>query len=133
VQRAGRQDTVKLRQDKGSSHRFLARRRSFTVVQPAIAVADREPVAPAAAARAAGVCGDLLKLFGSVSDGRPGQSRDHPAAAVLALAAAAVAAGMKGYTAITGWVRDVRPAVLAGLYLRAQSRRHRRRRRRSGG
>ena len=28
-------------------------------------------------------------------------------AAVLALAAAAVVAGMKGYTAISGWVKDV--------------------------
>ena len=40
-------------------------------------------------------------------------------AAVLALAAAAVVAGMKGYTAITGWVADVSGAVLADLYLRA--------------
>ena len=40
-------------------------------------------------------------------------------AAVLALAAAAVVAGMKGYTAITGWVSDVPPAILAGLYLRS--------------
>jgi predicted transposase YbfD/YdcC len=39
--------------------------------------------------------------------------------AVLALAAAAVVAGMKGYTAITGWVADVPPAVLADLYLRS--------------
>jgi predicted transposase YbfD/YdcC len=38
---------------------------------------------------------------------------------VLALAAAAVVAGMKGYTAISGWVADVPPPVLAGLYLRA--------------
>jgi DDE family transposase len=38
---------------------------------------------------------------------------------VLALAAAAVVAGMKGYTAITGWVSDVPAAVLADLYLRA--------------
>ena len=27
-------------------------------------------------------------------------------------------AGMKGYTAISGWVADVPPPVLAGLYLR---------------
>jgi hypothetical protein len=38
---------------------------------------------------------------------------------VLALAAAAVVAGMRGYTAITGWVADVPPAILAGLYLTA--------------
>ena len=65
------------------------------------------------------VCCDLLGLFAGVSDGRTGQGRDHPVAAVLALAAAAVVAGMKGYTAITGWVADVSAAVLADLYLRA--------------
>ena len=65
------------------------------------------------------VGGDLLKLFGSVTDGRSGQGRDHPVAAVLALAAAAVVAGMKGYTAIAGWVKDVPAPVLADLYLRA--------------
>jgi predicted transposase YbfD/YdcC len=54
-----------------------------------------------------------------VPDGRLGQGRDHPVAAVLALAAAAVVAGMKGYTAIAGWVKDVPPPVLADLYLRA--------------
>jgi predicted transposase YbfD/YdcC len=48
-----------------------------------------------------------------------GPGRDHPVAAVLALAAAAVVAGMRGYTAITGWVADVPPAILAGLYLRS--------------
>jgi predicted transposase YbfD/YdcC len=69
------------------------------------------------------VCGGLLELFGGMPgrepDGRSGQGTDHPAAAVLALAAAAVVAGMKGYTAITGWVADVSAAVLADLYLRA--------------
>ncbi len=61
---------------------------------------------------------DLLELLSGVPDGRTGQGRDHPVAAVLALAAAAVVAGMKGYTAISGWVADVPPPVLAGLYLR---------------
>jgi predicted transposase YbfD/YdcC len=88
------------------------------VVQSAIVLAGRGPVAPAAPAAVTEVCGDLLKLFGSVPDGRSGQGRDHPIAAVLALAAAAVVAGMKGYTAIAGWVRDVPPPVLADLYLR---------------
>jgi hypothetical protein len=91
-------------------------------------------VAAAVPAAVTGVCDDLLKLFASVSDGWSGQGRDHPVAAALALAAAAVVAGMKGYTAIAGWVRDVPPAVLAELYLRlAQGRPGRRRRRRSGG
>jgi predicted transposase YbfD/YdcC len=89
------------------------------MVQSAIVLADRGPVAPAAPAVVTEVCGDLLKLFGSVPDGRSGQGRDHPVAAVLALAAAAVVAGMKGYTAIAGWVKDVPPPVLADLYLRA--------------
>jgi predicted transposase YbfD/YdcC len=61
---------------------------------------------------------DLLELLAGVPGGRTGQGRDHPVAAVLALAAAAVVAGMKGYTAISGWVADVPPPVLAGLYLR---------------
>lgn len=86
------------------------------MVQSVIAVADREPVAVASLS---GVCDDLLELFGPVSDGRSDQGRDHPVAAVLALAAAAVVAGMKGYTAISGWVKDVPPAVLADLYMRA--------------
>jgi predicted transposase YbfD/YdcC len=64
-------------------------------------------------------CCDLLELFAGVSDGRVGTGRDHPVAAVLALAAAAVVAGMKGYTAITGWVADVPPAILADVYLRS--------------
>jgi hypothetical protein len=89
------------------------------VAQSAIALADRVPVAPVAAATVTEVCDDLLKLFGSVSDGRSDQGRDHPVAAVLALAAAAVMAGMKGYTAIAGWVKDFPPPVLADLYLRA--------------
>jgi len=48
-----------------------------------------------------------------------GPGRDHPVAAVLALAAAAVVAGMRGYTAITGWIADVPGAILADLYLRS--------------
>jgi predicted transposase YbfD/YdcC len=113
-----RANETKLRYDKGlptdPRHPW-----SFAVVQSAIAVADREPVAPAVQAPVTEVCGDLLKLFGSVPDGRSGQGRDHPVAAMLALAAAAVVAGMRGYTAIGGWVKDVPPPVLAELYLRA--------------
>lgn len=89
------------------------------MVQSVIALADREPASPVTPATVAGAYGDLLKLFSSVSDGRSGQGRDHPVGAVLALAAAAVVAGMKGYTAIAGWVKDVPAPVLADLYLRA--------------
>jgi hypothetical protein len=86
------------------------------VAQSGITVADRELVARCSPEAA---CGDLLELLRLVSDGRSGQRRDHPVAAVLALAAAAVVAGMKRYAAITGWVQDVPPEVLADLYLRA--------------
>jgi predicted transposase YbfD/YdcC len=65
------------------------------------------------------VCGDLLRLLGGVSDGRSSQGRDHPAGVVLALAAAATVAGMKGYTAMARWVADVPEGVVTDLYLRA--------------
>jgi DDE_Tnp_1-associated len=87
------------------------------VAPSAIAVADRELVAPAAAGT--GARSALLEPFGLVRDGRSGQGRDHPVAAMLLLAAAAVVAGMKGYTAIAGWVKDVPPPGLADLYMRA--------------
>ncbi len=89
------------------------------MVQSAIALAGCELASPAGPAAVSGVCDDLLKLFSSVPDGRSGQGRDHPVGAVLALAAAAVVAGMKGYMAIAGWVRDGPAPVLADLYLRA--------------
>ncbi len=61
---------------------------------------------------------DLLDLLAGVSDGRPGQGRDHPVAAVLALAAAAVVAGMQSFSAIAGWAADVPAGLLTGLYER---------------
>jgi predicted transposase YbfD/YdcC len=64
------------------------------------------------------VCRDLLELLGEVSDGRPGRGRDHPVAAVLALAAAAVVAGCGSFTAIAGWAADVPADVLENLYRR---------------
>ena len=87
--------------------------------QSAICAAASAPAAPIVSVPVSDACCDLLELFTGVSDGRVGQGRDHPVAAVLALAAAAVVAGMKGYTAITGWVADVPPAVLTDLYLRS--------------
>jgi predicted transposase YbfD/YdcC len=89
------------------------------VGQSVIYAAASAPAEPAVSVPVADACCDLLELFAGVSDGRAGQGRDHPVAAVLALAAAAVVAGMKGYTAITGWVADVPPAILADLYLRS--------------
>jgi predicted transposase YbfD/YdcC len=89
------------------------------VGQSVIGAAVSAPAGPIVSVPVSDVCCDLLELFAGVSDGRVGQGRDHPVAAVLALAAAAVVAGMKGYTAITGWVADVPPAILADLYLRS--------------
>jgi predicted transposase YbfD/YdcC len=88
------------------------------VGQSVICAAVPAPAEPIVSVPVSDVCCDLLELFAGVSDGRAGPGRDHPVAAVLALAAAAVVAGMKGYTAITGWVADVPPAILADLYLR---------------
>ncbi len=87
--------------------------------QSVICAAEPAPAAPIVSVPVSDVCCDLLKLFAGVADGRVGPGRDHPVAAVLALAAAAVVAGMKGYTAITGWVADVPPAILTDLYLRS--------------
>jgi predicted transposase YbfD/YdcC len=89
------------------------------VSQSVIYAAASAPAAPIVSVPVADACCDLLELFAGVSDGRVGPGRDHPVAAVLALAAAAVVAGMKGYTAITGWVADVPPAILADVYLRS--------------
>src|SRR5260370_3537740 len=92
--------------------------RSLVVGKSAMAVAVPAPAAPIVSLPVPGEGCDLLVLLAGVPDGRTGQGRDHPVAAVLALAAAAVVAGMKGYTAISGRVADVPPPVLAGLYLR---------------
>ena len=87
--------------------------------QSVIYAAASAPAEPIVFVPVADACCDLLELFAEVSDGRVGPGRDHPVAAVLALAAAAVVAGMRGYTAITGWVADVPPAILADVYLRS--------------
>ena len=84
-----------------------------------IDAAASAPAEPIVSVPAADACCDLLELLAGVSDGRVGPGRDHPVAAVLALAAAAVVAGMRGYTAITEWVADVPPAILADVYLRS--------------
>jgi predicted transposase YbfD/YdcC len=89
------------------------------VGQSAIYAAGSAPAEPIVSVPVADACCDLLELFAGVADGRVGPGTDHPVAAVLALAAAAVVAGMKGYTAITGWVADVPPAILTDLYLRS--------------
>jgi hypothetical protein len=78
-------------------------------------------------------CHGLLDLLLAVSDGRSDQGRDHPVAVVLALVAAATVAGLKGYTAISGWVADVPADILDGLYLRVEARPGGRHAPRSGG
>lgn len=82
------------------------------------AAAEQVAAVPGVCVAAADVCADLLELLAGVSDGRSSRGRDHPGPVVLALAAAATVAGMKGYTAIAGWVADVPAAVLRQLYLR---------------
>jgi hypothetical protein len=52
-------------------------------------------------------CRDLLELFAGVPDGRVGQGRDHLVAAVLALAAAAVAAGPDAATSVVAAQTEV--------------------------
>jgi hypothetical protein len=86
--------------------------------QCVIAAAEQVAAVPVISVAAADVCCDLLELLAEVRDGRSSQGRDHPAAVVLALAAAATVAGMRGYTAIAGWVADVPAAVVRELYLR---------------
>jgi predicted transposase YbfD/YdcC len=89
------------------------------VSQCAIAAAESVPAAECVRVPLVQACGDLLELLRAVTDGRCDRGRDHPVAAVLALAAAATVAGMTGYRAIAGWVADVPAQVLADLYLRA--------------
>src|SRR5258707_13728892 len=61
---------------------------------------------PAAAeVRTAGGGCDLLGFLAVVPDGRPGQGRDHPVAAVLALATAGGGAGCRSSPAVSGWAR----------------------------
>lgn len=64
-----------------------------------------------------GGCLDLLDRFMAGSDGRSQRARAHPVAA-LTLAAAAVLAGMRTFTAIAGWVRDVPVEIFKRLYAR---------------
>jgi predicted transposase YbfD/YdcC len=73
----------------------------------------------AAPGPATAACHDLLELLAGVADGRPGQGRDHPVAAVLALAAGAVVAGSRSFTAIAGWAADMPPGELRDLYQRS--------------
>lgn len=59
---------------------------------------------------------DLLDHFAVLDDARDQRWVAHPAAAVLTLCAAAVVAGMRGFTAIAGWIADTPPWLLHRLY-----------------
>jgi predicted transposase YbfD/YdcC len=89
------------------------------VTQCAILAAEPVLAEPLVRVPLGQACGDLFELLRTVTDGRCDRGRDHPVAAVLALAAAATVAGMTGYTAMAGWIADVPTEVLADLYLRA--------------
>ena len=58
----------------------------------------------------------LLERFAAIPDHRNLTWVDHPLAAVLALCAGAVVAGMRSFTAITGWIADAPERVLACAY-----------------
>jgi predicted transposase YbfD/YdcC len=60
----------------------------------------------------------LLDRFAEVEDPRRVGWVDHPVAAVLALCAGAVVAGMRSFTAIAGWVADVPAEFLGEVYAR---------------
>ena len=91
--------------------------------QSAILIADPSPVPLSEDVSFTPSCYGLLDLLLAVSDGRSDQGRDHPVAVVLALVAAATVAGLKGYTAISGWVADVPTEILDSLYARVDARR----------
>jgi predicted transposase YbfD/YdcC len=61
---------------------------------------------------------DLVDHFAAVDDPRRQPWGEHPLAAVLVLCAAAVVAGMRGFTAIAGWVADAPPGLLGEVYAR---------------
>ncbi|MGW0201125.1 transposase family protein [Nonomuraea sp. NPDC003201] len=61
---------------------------------------------------------DLVDHFAVIDDPRHPSWVVHPLAAVLVLCAAAVVAGMRGLTAIAGWVTDTPPPMLAMVYSR---------------
>jgi predicted transposase YbfD/YdcC len=89
--------------------------------QSAILIADPSPVPLSEDVSFTPSCRGLLDLLLAVCDGRSDQGRDHPVAVVLALVAAATVAGMKGYTAISGWVADVPTDILDSLYTRVDA------------
>lgn len=68
-----------------------------------------------------GVLADLLVRLSEVGDGRCDQGRLYPVAAVLALAAGAVVAGIRSFAGIASWVSDVPGAWCQELYRRVDA------------
>jgi predicted transposase YbfD/YdcC len=62
------------------------------------------------------VLSGLLARLGQVGDGRQERGRLYPAGAVLALAAGAVAAGIRSFAGIASWVSDVPQSWCQELY-----------------
>lgn len=90
--------------------------------QSATLIADPSPAPLSGDVSFTPSCHGLLELLLAVCDGRSEKGRDHPVSVVLALVAAATVAGLKGYTAISGWVADVPAEILDSLYTRVQAR-----------
>jgi len=74
------------------------------------------PGDPSEPGRAEAVVASLVERFESIPDHRQLPWVGHPLAAVLALSAGAVVAGMRSFTAIAGWIADVPAQVLACAY-----------------
>jgi hypothetical protein len=70
--------------------------------------------------------GGLVERLGALTDPRSRHGRRHPLAGVLAIAAAAVLAGARSYTAIAEFAREVPQATLArlGIWHRPYSNRY---------
>lgn len=66
----------------------------------------------------------LVDFFKDVPDPRRGQGRRHRLATILALAAAATLAGMRGYKAMSDWVDHLGQAALARFRCRRENGRY---------
>jgi predicted transposase YbfD/YdcC len=67
-----------------------------------------------------GAARDLLAHFLCIPDSRHVAWVEHPLAVVLALAAGAVVAGIRSFTAIAGWIEDAPSDLLSWLYVRCE-------------
>lgn len=66
----------------------------------------------------------LPEFFSDIPDPRRGQGRRHPLPVVLAIAAAAVLCGMRGYKAISQWADDLSQTARARFRCRYRNRRY---------